>query len=61
MVGTERTEDVVQGALSEAWNLFAGDFVLWIVAGLVLTVGSIVSLGILAGPLTVGFVQLVDE
>lgn len=61
MTETDRTEDVVQGALSEAWNLFASDFVLWIVAGLILTVGSIVSLGILAGPLTVGFVQLVER
>ena len=61
MAGNERTEDVVQGALSEAWNLFTSDFVLWIVAGLVLAVGSVVSLGILAGPLTVGFVQLVEQ
>ncbi len=60
MSGTEKTEDVVQGTLSEAWDLFTSDFVLWIVAGLVVAAGSVVSLGILAGPLTVGFVELVE-
>ena len=61
MTETGRAEDVVQRTLSESWDLFTRDFVLWILAGLILVVVSIFSLGILSGPMTVGFVQLVEK
>ena len=54
-------EDDVQGALKESWELFSNDFVLWILAGLILTFGTMFSLGLLYGPLTVGFVQIVEK
>jgi len=61
MTEARKTEDVVQSTLSEAWNLFTSDFVLWILGGLVLAVVSVVSLGLLFGPMIVGFVQLVEK
>ena len=56
-----RQEDVVQETLAEAWSLFTNDFVLYVVAGLLMIVVSIVTLGVLSGPMTVGFVQLVER
>ncbi len=56
-----RREDLVQDTLSEAWGLFKGDFVLWIIAGLIMLIVTVVSLGILSGPMTVGFIQLVEK
>lgn len=61
MTEARKTEDVVQSTLSEAWNLFTSDFVLWILAGLILLVVSVFSLGILSGPMIVGFIQLVEK
>ncbi len=61
MVESIRNEDVVQDTLAEAWRIFTSDFVLWIIAGLVMIVVSIVSLGILSGPMTVGFIELVER
>jgi len=54
-------EDVVQDTLTEAWDLFMNDFVLYVVAGLLTIATSIVSLGLLSGPLTVGFIKLVEK
>ncbi len=61
MTETIQQEDVVQRTLAEAWRLFIADFVLYVVAGLLMIVVSIVSLGILSGPMTVGFIQLVER
>lgn len=61
MTETRRTEDVIQNTLGEAWRVFTEDFVLWVLAGLILVVVSVFSLGILAGPMTVGFIQLVEK
>jgi len=61
MTETATREDLVQNTLSEAWDLFTSDFVLWVVAGLLLIVVSMVSLGILSGPMTVGFIQLIEK
>jgi len=61
MTEIDRREDLVQNTLGEAWNLFTNDFVLWIIAGLLMLVVTIVSLGILSGPMTVGFIQLVEK
>ena len=61
MTESTRSEDVVQNTLGEAWRLFTNDFVLWIIAGLLMIVVTIVSLGILSGPMTVGFIMLVER
>jgi uncharacterized membrane protein len=61
MTESGRKEDLVQDTLSEAWNLFTSDFVLWIIAGLIMLVVTVVSFGILLGPMTVGFIQLVER
>jgi uncharacterized membrane protein len=45
----------------ESWNVFKQDAVLYILASLAVTVGSIVSLGLLSGPLTVGFLNIVHK
>ena len=55
-----RQEEVVRSTLGEAWELFSNDFVLWVLAGLLMLLVSVVSLGILAGPMTVGFIKLVE-
>lgn len=54
-------ERIVQDTLTEAWNLFRNDFVLYILAGLLMIAVSIVSLGLLSGPMTVGFIKLVEK
>jgi hypothetical protein len=54
-------EGVVQTTLAEAWRLFTGDFVLYFLAGLLLIVVSGVSLGLLSGPMTVGFIMLIER
>jgi hypothetical protein len=61
MTEARKTEDVVQSTLSEAWDAFTRDFVLWILGGLILIVISVVSLGLLSGPMMVGFIQLVEK
>jgi len=61
MIQPVHQEDIVQETLTEAWNLFREDFVLYIIAGLVVIVTAVVSLGLLAGPLTVGFIKLVEK
>lgn len=54
-------EDIVQDTLTEAWRLFHHDFVLYILAGLLTIAVSIVSLGLLSGVVSVGFVKLVEK
>ncbi len=61
MANGVQQEDIIQDTLSEAWELFRDDFVLYVVAGLLLILATIVSLGILSGPLTVGFIKLIDR
>lgn len=61
MTENGRTEDVVQSTLGEAWNVFSHDFALWILAGLILIIASVVSFGILSGPMTIGFIRLVEK
>lgn len=61
MTEAKKIEDIVQSTLSEAWNVFSSDFVLWILGGLILLVASVFSLGILSGPMMVGFIQLVEK
>lgn len=61
MAAPIQNEDLVRDTLAEAWDLFKDDFVLYLVAGLLLIAVSIVSLGLLAGPLSVGFIKLVEK
>ena len=61
MSGSIQDEDLVQDTLAEAWTLYKEDFVLYVIAGLLLVVVSIVSFGLLTGPMTVGFIKLVEK
>jgi uncharacterized membrane protein len=61
MMESARQEDVVQNTLREAWDLFANDFVLWIIAGLLALLLTVFSFGILSGPMTIGFILLVEK
>jgi hypothetical protein len=61
MTAPIRKEDVVRETLAEAWDLFQNDFVLYILAGLLTIVVSVVSLGLLSGVVSVGFVELVEK
>lgn len=54
-------EQIVQDTLREAWDLFQNDFVLYILAGLITIAASLVSLGLLSGVVSVGFVKLVEK
>ncbi len=61
MTESSRSEDVIQDTLSEAWGIFVNDFVLFVIAGLLMIVVSVASLGLLSGPMTVGFIKLVER
>ena len=54
-------EQVIQDTLAEAWDLFKNDFVLYILAGLITIAVSVVTLGLLSGVVSVGFIQLVEK
>ena len=54
-------EVFVRRVFTDSWDLFKRDPALYILAGLVVVVLGAVTLGLLAGPLMVGFVQLVRE
>ena len=56
-----RQEDIIQDTLSDAWTLFSQDFVLYVLAGLLMIVVSVVTLGLLSGPMAVGFIKLVEK
>lgn len=61
MTQSATQEDLVQHTLNQTWDLFKNDFVLWVVAGLVMIIVTIASLGILSGPMTVGYIQLIER
>ena len=61
MTQSATQEDLVQHTLKQTWDLFKNDFVLWVVAGLVMIIVTIASLGILSGPMTVGYIQLIER
>ena len=56
-----QTENLVESSLSESWNVFKDDVVLYVIASLLVLVVSAVSLGLLSGPMVVGFIKLVDK
>jgi uncharacterized membrane protein len=61
MTDAIQTENFVEGSLRESWGLFKDDLVLYLVATLLVFVISAVTLGICAGPMIVGFIQLVRK
>lgn len=52
-------EPFVQDTLVKAWDLFKKDVVLYLLAGLITIFLGAVTLGVLFGPLTVGFIQVI--
>lgn len=61
MTDAMQTENLVESSLRESWGLFKDDLVLYLVATLLVFVISAVTLGICAGPMFVGFIQLVRK
>jgi uncharacterized membrane protein len=61
MMDPVRQEDILQDILADAWDDFSKDFVLYVIAGLLMLLVCIGSLGLLSGPMTVGFVMLVEN
>ena len=61
MTDAIQTENLVENSLSESWELFKNDVVLYVIASLLVLVISAVSLGVCAGPMVVGFIQLVNK
>ena len=61
MTDAIQTENLVESSLRESWGLFKDDLVLYLVATLLVFVISAVTLGICAGPMIVGFIQLVRK
>ena len=61
MTDAIQTENLVESSLRESWELFKDDLVLYLVATLLVFVISAVTLGICAGPMIVGFIQLVRK
>lgn len=59
MSQAEGTEDFVKGVVSQTWSVFCKDPVTYVVASLVVTALSIISLGIVAGPLFVGYLDMI--
>jgi uncharacterized membrane protein len=58
---TAALEHLVQDSLSESWDAFKKDAVLYILANLVATAVAMVSLGLLFAPLTVGLIGIVRK
>lgn len=59
VVGSIDVESFVSRSTREAWQTFKADPLLYIAGSLVVAVVSVLSVLLLAGPLTVGFVKLV--
>ncbi|MGB8328552.1 MAG: hypothetical protein WCE62_00385 [Polyangiales bacterium] len=61
MTDAMQTENLVESSLSESWDLFKDDVVLYVIATLLVFVVSAVSLGLCSGPMVVGFIKLVNR
>jgi uncharacterized membrane protein len=59
--GSAALEHLAQDSLKESWEAFKQDAVLYILANLVVIALSVVSLGILAAPMTVGMIGIVRK
>lgn len=59
MSGTESIDRKVTSILEETWSVFSQNLALFIISGLIHVALSVVTLGLMAGPLTVGFLDQV--
>ncbi|HEY6877634.1 MAG TPA: hypothetical protein VI299_06420 [Polyangiales bacterium] len=61
MAEVEAFDQFAAAIARESWQTFRREPVLFVIAGLVTVVCSVVSLGLLIGPLQVGFIELVRK
>jgi uncharacterized membrane protein len=61
MQGTEPLEPFLKGVWTRSWQLFQANAITFILASLLVTVLCVVSLGILIGPLSIGYIELVRK
>jgi hypothetical protein len=61
MAQVEAFDEFTVGVARETWATFRREPVLFLIAGVVVMVVSVVTLGVLIGPLSVGFVELVRK
>ncbi|MGB8224190.1 MAG: hypothetical protein WCF10_16490 [Polyangiales bacterium] len=61
MTDARQTENLVESSLSEGWELFKGDLVLYVIASLLVFVVSAITLGLCSGAMVVGFIKLVNK
>jgi|GEM_PF-1371177 len=61
MTDAIQTESLIESSVSEGWELFRGDLVLFVIATLLVFVISALSLGLCSGPMVVGFIKLVNK
>lgn len=59
MAELESFDDFVLSVLRETWDTFRREALVYVLAAVVLSLLSVISLGLLAGPLTIGFIELV--
>lgn len=59
MAEPEAFDQFVSNVLRETWELFRREALLFVVASVVLSVVAVLSLGLVAGPVTVGFIEMV--
>lgn len=57
----EHSDDALAQSLTEGWKLFSTHLSLFLLAGLVHLVLSVVTLGLLVGPLTLGLIRMVER
>lgn len=56
----EKNLDAIE-VMKESWEIFKTDLPLYVIAGLIVVIVGSVTLGILMGPLMVGFIQLINK
>lgn len=61
MTDTIQNENLVESSLSESWELFKDDLVLYVIAALLVVLISALSLGLCSGAMLVGFIRLVSK
>jgi hypothetical protein len=59
MTEPEPFDQFVSNVLRETWELFRREALLFVVASVVMSVVAVLSLGLVAGPVTVGFIEMV--
>src|SRR5688572_18047486 len=61
MQGNEPLEPFLKGVWSRSWQLFQQNALTFILASLLVMVLSVVSVGILIGPLSIGYIEMVRK